>query len=87
MDTDVVVIAIIAQSLHLNEMWVAFGIGKIIRYIAIHVIRNSQMWLQGSVPWKVHMQNVRASLHLSWGVATEITHCQGVHEAMNKQSM
>ena len=41
--TDIVVIAIIAQSLHLNEMWVALGIVKIIRYIAIHVITNSKM--------------------------------------------
>ena len=70
--TDVVVIAIIAQSLHLNEMWVVLGIDKIIRYIAIHVISNSKMWLQGSVPWKVHVQNERASLHLflclRWGL-------------------
>ena len=41
-DTDVVVIAISAfQDLEVTELWVAFGTGKHLRYVPVHIIANA----------------------------------------------
>ena len=41
-DTDVVVLAIaFFHELPLSELWVAFGVGKHLRYVPVHVIASS----------------------------------------------
>ena len=46
-DTDVVVLAIaLERKLELDELWVAFGVGKHMRYLPIHKIASSLTELQ-----------------------------------------
>lgn len=41
-DTDVVVLAIATfHDLALSELWIAFGVGKHLRYVPVHVIASS----------------------------------------------
>ena len=41
-DTDVVMLAIVfAKKLEVEELWVAFGVGKHLRYLPIHKIAGS----------------------------------------------
>ena len=41
-DTDIVVVAIaFFHELPLSELWVAFGVGKHLRYVPVHVIASS----------------------------------------------
>ena len=49
-DTDVVVIAIYCyQYLDIDELWVAFGVGKHYRYIPVHYIAQRLDELKGPV--------------------------------------
>ena len=41
-DTDVVVIAIaVSQTLSTSELWIAFGVGKNLRFLPVHEIASS----------------------------------------------